>query len=111
MGKSVDRTRDDYRDKETDVSSKSSAELLAEETGRDKEEFEPPEDVDYPDPDELETEDPEKIGQDEHIPDMADEETIRYPQSETADSSEWKGYAVVALLSFVVGLLWGGRNE
>jgi len=66
---------------------------------------------DYPEPDNLETKEPEEIGQDEHISDMADEESIRYPQTDTTESPEWKGYAVVALVGFILGLLWGGRNE
>jgi len=55
VGKSADHTRDDIKAKDTDVTSKSSAEILAEETGRDKEEFEPPEDIEYPEPEDLET--------------------------------------------------------
>jgi hypothetical protein len=99
MGKSVDRTRDDYRDKETDVSSKSSAEHLAEETGRDKEEFEPPEDIEYPEPEDLET-----VGE-------SDTSHAHDYRSNTPETPEWKAYAIVALLSFILGLLWGGRNE
>jgi len=99
MGKSVDRTRDDYRDKDTDVTSKSSAEILAEETGRDKEEFEPPEDIEYPHPEDLETVDESDT---RHAHDYRDKPT---------ESPKWKAYAVVALLSFIFGLLWGGRNE
>jgi hypothetical protein len=40
---------------------KTAAELLAEATGRDPEEFEVDEDMEFPDPDELEEHDPENV--------------------------------------------------
>jgi len=92
-GKSTKKARDDY---------KTSAEVLAEETGRDKEEFELDDDTEvpnYPHPSELES-----------VPN-AERSHARDYRDNTTDAPDWKSYAVVALLSFVVGLLWGGRNE
>jgi len=96
-GKSTDTTRNDRKD-----DYKSSAEVLAEETGRDKEEFELDDDTEvpnYPHPSELES---APQSEQSHKHDYRDN---------TTDSPEWQSYAVVALLSFVFGLLWGGRDE
>lgn len=45
--------------------SRSFAEILAEETGKDISEFQPPEDYELPDPEELETHDAEEFYSDE----------------------------------------------
>jgi len=55
----------------------------------------------YPHPEELES-----------VPDKERSESRTWENAtESDESTEWQSYAVVALLSFVVGLLWGGRDE
>lgn len=67
------------------------------------------EDADYPHPEELESVEDETEYKRKTIP--ATDSTEASDSSPEPDSSEWQSYAVVALLSFVVGLLWGGRDE
>lgn len=71
------------------------------------------EDADYPHPEELESvADETEDGTDykrKTIP--ATDSTKTSNSSAEADGSEWQSYVVVGLLSFVLGLLVGGRND
>jgi len=72
----------------------------------------------YPEPEELESVeeesdayDAESIADDLTPDEPLSERTQSQSDSPEPDSSEWQSYAVVGLLSFMLGLLWGGRDE